>query len=238
MRLGSGKLVLKIAAWAAAFIVVCIFARSEAVYNALLLFFTLGIVPGTHIALSPNVTFWTLGIIFVLCFVLIFGSNIRRTFQKSGVVEQNAVPKPATAKAPKPVIIIRIPRKQSMFEQRVRSFVAQNMLRLRRSVHYVFAQLRQLYMWLRPIVVLGCVWLARNIRTGAVWLVRCAIRMVRAAWHYTKPRIKQCDAWLRKKCNQSELFRSVRRAFFEIVNDWRTSLRALRRQWDELTKQP
>ncbi|HSW66374.1 MAG TPA: hypothetical protein VLI54_04535 [Bacillota bacterium] len=70
--------VLKVGLWLVALYAVFSFAQTPAVSNALMLFFTIGAVPGTDIVLTPHQTFIWLGVAFVVTLLLVFGTNIYR----------------------------------------------------------------------------------------------------------------------------------------------------------------
>ncbi len=70
--------VIKVGLWLAALYAVFSLAQMPAVSNALMLFFTIGAVPGTDIVLTPRQTFIWLGVVFVVTLLLVFGTNMYR----------------------------------------------------------------------------------------------------------------------------------------------------------------
>src|SRR5262245_36587180 len=107
---------IKIILWASALVGVWELGRSDAATNALFLFATVGLIPGTDKTLAPQQVFVALGVFLVLMVLLIFSTNIvrgvRRLVGRGAAVgpEHPAVPQGPIVAAPQPsAVVVAIP---------------------------------------------------------------------------------------------------------------------------------
>jgi hypothetical protein len=108
----GGKRAFWFLIWCSALVIVWSLGRSYAVTKAMLLFFAAGVVPGTHIVLTPNQVLLLMGGLFGLSTLLIFSREIAMLFRRKSRAPQPTVPAPQAVEPelPEPVTVIPVHR--------------------------------------------------------------------------------------------------------------------------------
>lgn len=228
---------IKVGLWLAALYAVYTFANSPGITDSLLLFFTIGLVPGTHTVLSPEATFWWIGGVFAAAILLIFGSNIyrglRRLFKKREPILQPTAPlepAPVLHVAPptmtsservapmpsKPVVVITIPGKPGV--------LAKLFARLR-SWAPAFARVAAAALWRRAVrlahaaraasrraaqeLSIGTRVVLHYSGNAAEQAVNRGAIIVRNVWQVLEPRLRHFDGWLEQQLKRNDIFRGL-----------------------------
>ncbi len=236
---------IKFGLWLLALVGVYSWAKMPGVSNALLLFFTLGVVPGTHIVLSPQATFWWTGSVFIATTLFVFASNIRHGIQRrsnsmppydqgmefigASMSESlaSATPLLGTARKPKPVVIITIPGRPGplahgyrLLKKHAPPFAIQVGaalgLQTARATQAIKIQAVQILHTLERVGVAALLWAGELTKRG----LTLGIQFSRATWHRAEPHLRTFDAWLEKRIKQNE----VLMAFVTTLPDVRPAL--------------
>lgn len=183
------------------------FVLSAAVLNALFLFLTAGVVPGTRHALSPAGTAVAVATVFVLCVALIFRKEWGRLIRWRAAAraarhlpaEAEALPvheEEATSSAAQTwPIVITLPGKPGAVAKRWQGTKIASGRLLRHAANRGRALLTELRPWLlvlgRLAVVLAkLMWLLAGLAaTGTA-------RLLALAWHWLEPQLHRFDRWL------------------------------------------
>jgi hypothetical protein len=213
---------IKIILWASALLAVWELGRSDAVTNALFLFATVGVVPGTNVVLSPEQVYVVLGAILAVSILLIFGSNIIRGIHAlfTGRISLDE-PEPATISGPVPAtetpqpqaVVVMLPAQPgrlSMAWRRTLGVLVVGTLLLISWMQrrYPHAMTRLNAARSKAASGMRATWQAAKPRlrhllaSARIWL-RIAKELALATavhlWYWLEPRLHQFDRWLEKQ---------------------------------------
>jgi hypothetical protein len=209
----------------AAVVAILLFVQTSTALNALLLFAAAGIVPGTHITLTPDGTLWVLGSLMALSFLLIFSGNILRGLRAlwrhkpaqdtpQVVKEHQPAPSPIAAvvskiETPKPVVVITIPRQPGRLAKAVRALAA--------GSTYILTVVAEQ----APII-----WRELLSRSQYAFGVMCLY--IAHGWRWLRPRLVQAKHAITAKLNQHQDISFVitfLRSCSKVLGSWYADIR-------------
>lgn len=191
----SNKTVVQLGLFCATLVALKWLWENEAALNAIVLFGTAGVVPGTDIVLTPEQVYMVLGGVLFVSVVAIFWRNIVRTVRRSRtfwVASRGSVPEEGEAREssaivpsaatpaklpdtqPKPVVVITIPAQPSPLVKAWRVVRPQLLIALA-----VFLKL----------CIKGLGRMSVAMRRLSLWLYRYGVRL----WMWAEPRIRRFD---------------------------------------------
>lgn len=241
---------------AAAIVGVWDLLQIQAFDNALMQFATAGVVPGTHVVLTPGQMYVVLSVILVAAICLMFRKALVRDwrdFTRTAFSRRSATPAQEPATPPAAILVpsvlpeapVEVP---PVFAERAVPAPAQVpaprpavVITIPGSPGLLLRGMRACRQWVRPASIRAWQWVVTRSIDDTLQLAALVRQLSRAtwrnavrAWHYMEPHIRAMDARIERRVKQNATAALIIRE----VNHWQRRLHRHMLAWRNHSRYP